>query len=195
VNTFHFGQIGDPKPLAPLAPAEAFRNFYTVPGAGRANSIGKYISNEMSRFIGSSKVELYDLEDALPRLPYFTLPFALPSALSATDFPGEVAIVCSWTTADDPAVPVRRRRGRTFIGPLIAAAGALDAGILRPGLALRQDIAASAFALLDSVTEGLVVYSRTSTPDVVTDITGGYVDNAFDTMRSRGADVTSRTAF
>jgi hypothetical protein len=195
VNTFHFGQPGDAKPALPGAPAAAFRDFYNVTAATAVNPVGRYISDEISRLPLSSKVELYDLEDPLPRLPYHTLLFALTAAGSGVDYPGEVAVVASWTTAEDPAVPVRRRRGRTFIGPLKAFSGLLQTGIVRPSPTMRDDVAKSAFALLDTITEGLVVYSRTSVPKIATLITGGYIDDAFDTMRSRGSDTTLRRVF
>jgi hypothetical protein len=77
----------------------------------------------------------------------------------------------------------------------VAFTNVLTAGISRPASTFRADLGKAAFALLDSVTEGLVVFSRTSAPDIATDIVGGYIDDAWDTMRSRGADATARTLF
>lgn len=138
----------------------------------------------------------YDLADAKPRAPWHEGAFAVaPGAGNA--LPSEVAVVVSYHGVKQSGVPMARRRGRLYIGPLgaqILGIGA-DQGRLLP--AVRDSFGAAAHVLLQaSLTAqewSWSVYSPTN--NFAVDVVGGWIDNAFDTQRRRGVQSTSRSTF
>lgn len=101
-----------------------------------------------------------------------------------------------------------RRRGRIFLGPLDADAGELTNFDARATSSIRGTILTGATTMADSgFSEDAfwVVFSPTlagSPPwdsgvleDSSTRVMAGYIDDAFDTVRSRGADPTARSSW
>lgn len=197
VNVFHFH---DPTLLPPdPAIADAIgwvSEFYNSPTVG-GTPLGAWISPYVQRpyqLIG------YNMLEAKPRVPHpsdFTLPAAVGGGM-----PEEVAVCLSITGA--PPITARRR-GRIYFGPLSNAGTAVDPGTSsspsRPSQDgasdLLQSLVSAGKRLMDDSTAGGLPWSiRSVTPseNYVT-VTGGYVDNAFDTQRRRGPDPTGRLHF
>jgi hypothetical protein len=95
--------------------------------------------------------------------------------------------------------PAARHRGRIYLGPL--ANNALGAGVNGPGVysGLRTsatNAAASFMSAMGAIAIGPVrwcVWSRVN--HALYPITGGWMDDAFDTQRRRGIEATQRTTF
>lgn len=198
VNVMHFANSDNAGLIGPNI--SAF--FNTVPTGGNL-AVGEILSTEVSRAAVACSVDFYDLADPEPRTPFAFTSWTMATQADNRNFPAEAAICVSWLAAVESGVPAGRRRGRNFIGPLNIAAGTLT-GVARPLPARITDIALAAEQFLDAcIADGspLVIYSGiTTTPPaqpapVAREVVGGYVDNAFDTMRKRGPDTTDRTLF
>lgn len=172
--------------------------FYNVAQGGASARI----TAAMSRVINWNAciLKVYDLGDAAPRTPEVrTLEFTQPT--NTTALPNEVAIVLSYrggsgTTGGGSADP--RKRGRIFIGPLNQTAGTFTAGVdedMFINAGPMDSIVKAADWLRDDLTDelGWLQYSRTN--DAFLAVTGGFVNNTFDTQRRRGVAATSRTTW
>lgn len=193
-NTWHFetpGAVAD----AGTAITDNLDAFYTA--------IQAHLSSVLT---GAGTVLLYDLEDPSPRPPVFTGAISFTPDTAA--YPNEVAVALSYQAPVVAGEAQARRRGRIFIGPMSQDAGTSSTGGPRPSSSCRTDICAAADALKDDTTlAGLVwsVFSPTtagappwSSGDLATAfhaVTNGWVDDAFDTIRSRGVAATNRTLF
>lgn len=173
-------------------------NFFNVAQGGASARITAF----MSRAINWSgvTVKVYDLGGAAPRTPEVrTLELTTPT--NTTGFPNEVAAVLSYrggagTTGGGSADP--RKRGRIFIGPLNQTAGTVTVStdgdsFLATGLV--DSIAKAADFLRDDLTDelGWLQYSRMN--DAFLAVSGGFVNNNFDTQRRRGLIAPSRTTW
>lgn len=174
---------------------------------GQLNDLYDAIKGFMSGdFTGDFVVKAYDLSDPEPRVPVVTLDDAF--TFSATDgLPTEVAVCLSYHALPLSGAIAARLRGRIFIGPL--ALGTMDSvgGQRRvdPDFSSALTDAASALIGDGTVTEKWAVFSPTtagappwSTGELLaatSPVVGGYVDNAFDTVRSRGVEPTIRDTF
>lgn len=158
------------------------------------------------------EVRTYDMADPEPRIPQITTFAILPGTMAGgAAMPEEVAIACTFR-ASPPNTP--RRRGRVFIGPLttsvLTAPGV--AGPVRVALNVRQLLAERFDALAtQSGTDGLVWVIRSAGARVPRDsvddplgallpiahypVTNGWIDDALDTMRSRGPIPSARTSW
>lgn len=159
------------------------------------------------RTIGSPAVlKVYNMREATPRVP--VLVTDIPLAPTAdTALPHEVAICLSFAAVMESGVPAARRRGRVYIGPIGTNGTQMTeaTGTPRPGLEAMTAIRTGALALLaggDALGAAVkwAIYSPTTDAtstidDAFNDVTRGWIDNAFDTMRSRGTAPTARTTF
>jgi hypothetical protein len=194
VNTFHFGDIGSIEFGIPLI--ESIRDFYTLAPTGQPAAVGAYLGQEMSRAALALKIDLYNLDDPSPRVSYAGGSYTLPAPNSAESLPAEVAMVVSWKAAPVSGVAAGRLRGRNYIGSLTTAAGALSTEPVRPSTGFIDTLEAAALDFIAATfSEKFVIYSRTSVPDRASEVVGGFIDNAFDTMRSRGPAPTTRRLF
>lgn len=123
----------------------------------------------------------------------------------ATQSPGEVAVALSMKASTTGVLeesggirPAARRRGRVMLGPLGTGAAELDATTKEAFVlpAFRTAVLNAAVALqtaLEANTNpgGIVVYSPSD--GVARPIVQFSMDNAFDTVRSRGQKATNRT--
>jgi hypothetical protein len=142
-----------------------------------------------------------------------TFTLTAPASVDATDLPRECAAALSYTAgtagvAEDvpggvpgpkgDTRPASDRRGRLYLGPLNTLA--IGAGTNGPGLSVgfRTAAAAAAKALADAIIAvairfAWVVFSRAL--GVAFPIINGWIDDAFDTIRSRGILASTRTLF
>lgn len=155
--------------------------------------------------------------------PVDVFSFNLDAPTSAVDIPSEVAVCVSFHAdltgqveegAVDNAIPTpaqavrfgapavhsgrdrprARRRGRFYIGPLSFGAVQTSGGaqcLVQPNLITALKDAAS--RKIAANTYDWVVWSRRDAATHV--ITGGYIDNEFDTVRRRRIKTTTRTGF
>jgi len=166
--------------------------------------VGAYLSSGLT---GVGELRFFDLEDAPPRAPVDTLSMAFTPG-GALQLPHEVALVLSFQGPQISGTPQARRRGRLFIGPLDGDVAQTGTGDARPTAAALNAITAAAEALMTQVTYAGIVWSVLSPTSAGPEpwtagdlsagfvtITNGWMDNAFDTMRSRGLAASSRTLF
>lgn len=152
---------------------------------------------------GTGSVKIYNWDDPKPRIPYMDVPiFFTPGS---GGMPSEVASCMSFAGVPQSGMSMARRRGRVFLGPLGSNAAEYVAGTLAdftPAAAFRTTVVAagSTMARGSAGTYRLAVYSPTTeaaggTKDAAwTDVARIWMDNAFDTIRSRGFKPTTRTA-
>lgn len=193
-NTWHFqtpGAVAD----AGTAILDNIDAFYSA--------ISTYLSINLT---GTGEIDLYDLEDPEPRAPVFNGSFT--AGVGTNALPNEVAVALSYQAPIVSGTNQARRRGRLFIGPLATNVMATGTGDQRVASGFRNALVAAAEALMDDTTlPGLVwsVFSPTTAGappwsaatlgDSFFTVTNGWVNDAFDTMRSRGAAPTTRTVF
>jgi len=166
--------------------------------------IDTFLSGRLSTDIA---FDVYDLVDASPRTPIYHFDSTL-SVGTGDGLPNEVAICLSYRGALGSGLVPARHRGRIYLGPL-------DGGVVDQGtgdtivdISVRNAIATAAGALKDDTTGNgwpWAVFSPTnagsppwSSGDLLvgTDaVVAGYVDDAFDTIRSRGGSATARSLF
>jgi hypothetical protein len=150
-------------------------------------------------------VKVYDMRDALPRVPELTFTIALTPSVNRA-LPHETAICLSFQGDPVSGVTQARRRGRVFLGPLAQSILTTDPGPPYVSSTIRTTIANAAATLengLDTAVGSHVswaVYSPTldvteTIDDAFNDVTNGWVDNAFDTQRRRGQAPTARTTW
>lgn len=121
-------------------------------------------------------------------------------------YPPEVAVVLSLHAnnsgfpehAPGGARPKSRRRGRLYIGPLAnSVAGTIGATQEQEVGQPYRDVLGGAAAALVAASMGASlpwsIWSRVN--GSLSFVVGGFVDNAFDTLRSRGTDATARTTW
>lgn len=146
-----------------------------------------YLSNFL---VNTLEVRFYNMADAPPRVPEIRTSTQLYGNPATNVLPDELSIVA--TLLPDPPI-TRRRRGRLYIGPLCA--DALLFTTTGPALVATPPMTAIANACTQMVADNdqavWVVHSQTYGGHA--DITGGFVDNAFDIQRRRGVDATGRT--
>jgi hypothetical protein len=124
---------------------------------------------------------LYDMADAKPREPIAQANIDMPAA--GTPGPGEVALCLSFYAQRN----LPRQRGRIYTGPF---RGASTSGP-RPGTVLNDAMALGAALMgLSSGTGDWQVFSPTT--NTYRDVTNYWVDDAWDTVRSRGWPASGR---
>lgn len=157
--------------------------FYGTAHGASPSPIATYIANSV---IGVT-YKVYKIFDPLPRYPVAEVAASWVGGanLGSNALPSEVAICCSFKGGNGP-----RRRGRIYIGPLGAAQTVTD-GVVRPSTTVRQCIADAALDMASSTENTNWVVASPTGADFVP-VNSGWVDDAFDTMRSRGEAPTSR---
>lgn len=181
VNTFHFAQLADAYEAQSAAVATALTAMY--------QSVDDYFSETVTN---SAEIRTYDLGNPEPRVPSI-FPLPLTVMTSVFSLPQEVACCLSFRAAA-PVTP--RRRGRVFLGPLNVNvyAGGLPDNVTPPRPSDNfTDTLRDAGAGLLAADVGWCIHSPTNNTFVP--VVGGWVDNEFDTMRSRGYRPTFRQSF
>lgn len=192
-NTFHFlGQSASAESVDAAAIAVLLEAFYTaLDGVIFPKEVGT-----------TGVIKVYDLEDPEPRVPLLVEPMAVVA--SVTDgLPAECAVALSYNAGQVSGGIAARRRGRIFLGPCnVTMASSVGGRVLVEATKITS-INTEAESLMNNSALAEVpwcVYSGVTavTPgdtDAAFIVTGGYVDNAFDTIRSRGPAATARTVW
>lgn len=194
VNTFHFRDLENTA-LNPFGGdfgsfgdeiAERVREFYeeTTPAGTKVSDIlSPYIQRDY-------EIRVYDLSNTENPRPAWITEHTLPAAGGADSLPFEVAVAASYYAGRN----IPRQRGRIYLGPVAGSALAADAGVPRVKPTLLTTLAE---AMQRLASEGVAdrtdwgVFSPTD--NVCRGITAGWVDNEFDTIRSRQPRATTRT--
>lgn len=172
----------------------SFWNDVNAPGTiTLASRMSSVIEPLLTRFF------VYDLGQAAPRTPYERTTGI--TAVAATDpLPNECAICLSYKSGvgspTSGGTIDKNDRGRIYIGPLTvtASVAVADRGDARVAGNMTQAIVGGAELLLAGTAElEWVQYSRTLNQFQI--VSGGFVNNAFDTQRRRGVPESSRTTF
>jgi hypothetical protein len=170
--------------------ATALKNFY--------GNIANFLSPQLATSLSTIKV--YRMADTRPRAPIFEEsfnPFASTGAGSAA-LPAEVACCLSLQGPVQPS-PVKPQsyRGRIFVGPLATAAMSSSTGVTKqsrpdPGFIASLYTAAVAIgtAINTPTTEWVI---RSEKQHMLYPVVSVSVDDAWDTMRSRGDRPTARS--
>jgi hypothetical protein len=183
INTFHFdtGVVYDSASAQSVI--DRVKVFY--------NAIQARLSATINP--DTSRIKIYDLADPKPRVPKEDQSLGMtetgPSSMAR-----EVALVMSFQAAKQSGVAQARRRNRVFLGPLSISGGVTDADY-RPLPTVVAEITNAAAALKVNATFGTVWVIRSQVGNFVAPVSDGWVDNAFDTQRRRGARPTARTLF
>lgn len=197
INAFHFATPD----LDPAAEASAIvfavQEFYNTP-VGAGDPLADWISDFVTR--GTNECRLDFFVDDIPDLGLQgTFPWTLGGAPPNSTLPLEVSLCTSLVGLDPGAVPIRRRRGRLYIGPLAGTAITyVGDNPPVPAAELITALVGATERLADSPdleAEGVQwqVWSRTN--DAGYRVTSGWVDNEFDTQRRREVDATARTSW
>ena len=197
INTWHFLTVG----AATVADAcdDAVLQLGVFYAAIDANLAGGTAS--------PLRLKCYDLADPEPRVPHLEVTSALTPSVGV-NFPNEVAVCLSYRGELLSGTNPARRRGRIYIGPLTAATGTQATGDMRPNSTFRNVLANAASDIIvagATADARWVVFSPTlagpppwdsGTLEASScDVQAGFIDDAFDTVRSRGVRTTTRTLF
>lgn len=215
-NVVHYSVEEADAPTDLATAMQAFRDFYIVDGPGQSTFLGNYISETVQRTTDACEIRAYfqpDLTGVTPMgSPVGQLAFTMNPAATGSSLPEEVAAVISYNgdlsgvpvsitnpTPPPPTVrPQQRRRGRLYLGPLQANAGAEVTSEFRPSTAFRTDATAAFVTMAQAINalaqgETFGVWSKADAE--LYPAVAGYMDNAWDTQRRRGVDATTRTTF
>lgn len=207
INTLYFDG------LTPLASdytdiQAAIVDFYNANGASSGRSLTAMLSGEVNRAVGT-ELRIYDID--APGSPLYSAGFNINAAGSAVRMPPECAICLSFHSdltgvaeevAGGPAGPTgdthpaARRRGRIFLGPLNESVlttntGHIDSGAVEACKEAMVRLQANAGLAIKGI--DWCVNSRVDS--ITREVTGGWVDNAFDTQRRRGKAPTTRDSW
>lgn len=125
--------------------------------------------------------------------PEFTGSIQVLASPTGVAAPPELAVCLSFANDSATTVPVARRRGRLYIGPLGFLSGpavpTTQRDVIRGiGASVLTDLAAAPVSGWK-----WVVYS--SAQNDAFEVQRGWVDNAYDVQRRRGVDATNRATF
>lgn len=153
---------------------------------------------------GDVTMKWYDLTDGEPRTPIQENGFTITPG-AGTAFPNEVAICLSFRGNLLSGTEPKRRRGRIYLGPLSVSVSANGNGDSQVASTTMEPIADAAADLRDAgspsnfqwavfspTTAGPPPWSFGDLAVATFPVTVLYVDNAFDTVRSRGIAATAR---
>jgi hypothetical protein len=207
-NTFPFVALtGSPVDLA--SASTALVDFYK--NTAGHHVLEYYLSDNIAK-TGVHHIKWYDLTPLLagpghtmgPPIDDVTFSLAGSTSLGG-DLPDEVAACISYH-ADFTGVPEHgvgtrpraRYRGRLFIGPLQGGADAItiDSGFAHLKPNFRDDLALYASTLISHAALGNAAWAVWSRKDLLLrPVTGGFVDNQFDSQRRRRPGATARTNY
>lgn len=185
INTFAFQWLGGGAPdFASLG--GLIDSFYGDLDTGILSSV---ISSDTN----AHQMKVYDLTDPSPRPPVYLHEFTQGGG--GSPLPAEVAICASFQGLQEAGHSQARRRGRIFIGPVRQTTSEAGSdGYPRVSASARSTIAA---ACTNLQTNGSLadwvwcVWSRTD--DELYIVNNGWIEDEYDTQRSRGPGPLTRT--
>lgn len=203
VNSLHWSTVGEANDADFLAITSELDSFLNLPVSAPGEDwdtlkMSDFLSTFVERGEDAGYVKFYDVsDDPLVLLAQTSLPIGFPS-VSGPDMPNELAACLSITAT--PALPVllRNRRGRVYFGPLNSSAvGDMTVGG-QPYPALNTNFREVAAVACERMASGPTtvlwqIYSRVL--DQAFQVSQGFIDNEFDTMRSRQFRATVRTSW
>lgn len=135
-------------------------------------------------------VKIYSATSFTPNYPIDESSFALAGTVPAIELPAEVTLAISYANDSASIVPRARRRGRIYIGAHAEAQNAAG----RPSTTIVSALAGAYEVYCETLNADpdfqACVWSRTNAS--LYPIERCWVDNEWDTMRSRGGKSTSR---
>lgn len=156
------------------------------------SSWGSYFGQQVEQ--NGHEFKWYNMADVEPRAPVRETIWDLTSNPSGTPLPPECAITVSFQGVKVSGLPQARRRGRIFLGPLDITTVETDGRVVGTAVSSIRNAAQTFLIASDTATDWRwQVFSPTD--DGFVDIDNGWVDNEFDTIRSRGRVATVRTTF
>lgn len=188
VNTWYFRNDQEVPNIPNLidAIAAVLDAFYGATNGAAGGSI----ANLMSGLVTSAEYIVYDLGASGKRYPIGSPRAATWTPPATTQsLPGEVSSVLSYYAGQGP-----RKRGRLYLGPFIQTANSGGAALSEPSSDLQTRMVESALNVLNT-TENVTWAQVSPTAGEATPVIGGWVDNAWDTQRSRGVAPTSRATW
>lgn len=199
-NVWWFGSVGIDFETTITAITTRLESFYN----DNAVTTGMNISNTMSKAIQRADVSILmariDETNGEQLGDTTEIPITFNAAdISALPLPNEVALCLSFEADGGVSTePIRRRRGRVYLGPWDAAENVISTDAQRHGTPSDELVATivdRADVLLDlsDADAFWAVYSRVARE--VNAVSGGWVDNEWDTQRRRGTDASNRVLF
>jgi hypothetical protein len=193
VNTFAFTADGITDGTIP----QAFIDFWIADPASGTPSLSTWLSPYVDRGIYST-LQLYTLDVATGDTTPIGTPgvFAPDASGNANSLPLETAVCLSYAAAPGAASKPARGRGRIFVGPLNGAAITTSDSAPTVNQTLIDTMALAATKLINDLNDAGATWCVWSRADAALyEITSGWIDNEFDTMRSRQVDATSRSTY
>lgn len=201
VNTFYVESVAEPSEAEHGEIAEIFSHFYL---SGRTETpayspLQSFMAG--AGFVtGTSEdltIKTYSMAEPEQRVPKVVATYNIVGG--GTPLPTQLAVCMSFKAAPLSGVPVGRRRGRIFLGPLNTDALAMsDEGnwdASRPDLMLRVAVIHAGQRLGQELVDNSmawVIHSPTTGPMAAFEVAEVSCDNAFDIIRSRGLTATGR---
>lgn len=210
INVWHFGHAAAELSEAETAlVAQALVDFYVEPVSNLGDAVADYYASYMA--FPAFQLRFYNVADPSPRAPYYESTSNLGhSPQSTSDLPGEIAACLSHrapaVTGENPA----RRRSRLYLGPFnVGVLGTQENNRIPVKPDFRLTATDALARLVDQIgavelgtySRGVGTLSQGSTTETATaDWTPFFVrsttcwmDDAFDTQRSRGSAAAART--
>lgn len=172
-------------------------NFYNTVHTPGTTALAGFMSGDLSRTADKHTMKFYDMADPVPRAPISTVTWQLGALVgTAVNMPKEVAVCLSYKGTYASGIPQARQRGRIYHGPL-------NTNVILGASTVNPTVDTSYIAALRGAGIYLVGVGTSGSKWCVHSvrggfdsyITGGWVDNAFDTQRRRGLTATSRTTW
>lgn len=166
--------------------SERLREFWLEPVAPRSDPVASYLPNSVTA--QGLEIRCYDLGQAPPREPA-VFAHETTAGSSSTPLPREVAVTLSFYA--DRNIP--RHRGRVFIGPLASnTLAGTSSSAVHPNLQASLTEAANRLAHGRGASDDMQWAVLSQMDAEIRPASDGWVDNAFDTIRKRGAEATDR---
>jgi hypothetical protein len=192
VNTWWFARGGSTADRAAAANTISQRlgNFFNATDIGLPLPLCAYLSETAIDQARGLEVRVYDTNESEPREPS-TVVVPLVGFEATVALPSEVAVCLSYYSVRN----IPRHRGRIYFGPLNLNAMSTADGMGDPNVSQSLiDTLQSRASILSGYTDlPWVVCSLRD--QALREITAGWVDNAFDTQRRRGATATRRESW
>lgn len=195
VNALAFNQPGVQSAHSEFADdvQGVFNAFFNNTHTGATGPIVSHIAG----WVTGGEIRVYDLRQAPPREPEIR-PLTV-NFNATTGLPAEVALCSSLVAIRN----LPRQRGRFYFGPLANNAGVITTGSAtddaRPSatvianLVAATEFLAGPHSLLVGAGDDYLLAIISQVDQTIRCVTGGWVDNAFDTQRRRGAQANDRT--